>query len=382
MKRAVRATRVALLGALRRSPAWRAVTGVPQHGATPVRDYAAAHDAPYVAVHPAHVVDTGAWQAASVEPVDPFDASGLIELPATYVARLRDVRLHARGVAVIGADGGVLSGVTVHFNAPLAEHGVYRRAWLPRAQRLDGRSALLSAAGGNTYYHWMLDVLPRLELLRLAGHDIASVAHVVVNSTRAPFQQETLARVGIDMRRVVSSDEARHLSMHDALVPSHPGPFLHPPAWAVRWLARTFLGDVSPHARAPGDGSLLYLTRQEARRRRIHNGDEVERALIALGFEVLEPEGMTVAEQAARFRGARALVAAHGSALTNLAFCLPGTAVIELFQPDDVPPFYWFLANGLGLRYQALVGTRGPAEDIVVDVPALQRRVEAQLAAT
>jgi capsular polysaccharide biosynthesis protein len=49
-------------------------------------------------------------------------------------------------------------------------------------------------------------------------------------------------------------------------------------------------------------------------------------------------------------------VGAHGAALANLAFCRPGTHVIELFSPLYVNPCYRKLCLGAGLSHGAVIG--------------------------
>ena len=50
------------------------------------------------------------------------------------------------------------------------------------------------------------------------------------------------------------------------------------------------------------------------------------------------------------------VVGAHGAALANLAFCRPGTHVIELFSPRYVNPCYRNLALAAGLLHGAVIG--------------------------
>ena len=71
----------------------------------------------------------------------------------------------------------------------------------------------------------------------------------------------------------------------------------------------------------------------------------------------------SVAEQASVFASSEVIVAPHGSGLTNLLFCRPGSKVIELFSHTYVNPCYWVLSNSVGLDYYCLLGTglRPPA---------------------
>ncbi len=98
---------------------------------------------------------------------------------------------------------------------------------------------------------------------------------------------------------------------------------------------------------------------------------------------------MSPAEQVRAFAEAECIVGAHGAGLTNLAFCSPGAAVVELFASDYVNECFWALATTVeGLRYRYLVGdgsvnsswnsraNRGVASDIRVDPRQILRLLD------
>jgi capsular polysaccharide biosynthesis protein len=161
------------------------------------------------------------------------------------------------------------------------------------------------------------------------------------------------------------------------------------PRWARDFLRSEFLGEV------PGPGTeRLYVSRATARRgRKVANERQVLRALAKHGFRKVVPDELSVAEQARLFASAAAVVAPHGAALTNLVFCPPRTAVVELFAPTYVHPVYWMLAAQCELDYHYLVGKgerperwsgwpgdwRSGLDEIVVDLRELRSLLEAVL---
>ena len=98
------------------------------------------------------------------------------------------------------------------------------------------------------------------------------------------------------------------------------------------------------------------MGRGKGDRRPLVEGEKIWAGLQKLGFAQIEPEKMSVAEQARAFRSARVVVGAHGAALANLAFCRPGTHVIELFSPIYVNPCYRNLSLAAGLLHGAVIG--------------------------
>lgn len=106
-------------------------------------------------------------------------------------------------------------------------------------------------------------------------------------------------------------------------------------------------------------GERIYVSRSDARGRRILNEAEFLPRLKQLGFEVVTMSGRSGAEQLAMFRQARCIVAPHGAALTSLIACAPGTRVVEVFTPENGTAAYTALSGALGLSYKALFGTPG-----------------------
>ncbi len=356
LKRRVRSP---ILRRLRSSSWYRRISRLPRNEIVSCRDYARehAHDG-WTSYHEVH--------SAGRAPIPPEpDAAGsasplfadirVPEFPVTFAARLSHCRLYGRGIAVIGADGRVIAEGSAHIGGGPEDHAVMGRAWLPRPEHLAGTTAVLAAPAGNTYYHWLFDVLPRIALLEAAGIDLDALDRFAVNSFDRGYQRETLARFRIDASRIVETDRLRHLVCERLVLPSYPGTSGFPPRWACEFLRRSFLEEPAGPQR-PGP-ERLYVSRQGASRRRIANHDALESLLMRSGFETVHPERHTVTEQARWFRSARVVVAPHGSGLANLVFCDPGTRVIELFPPDMTGQSHYFvLSRQMGIRYRSLIG--------------------------
>ena len=83
------------------------------------------------------------------------------------------------------------------------------------------------------------------------------------------------------------------------------------------------------------------------------------------GFEAVRPETMSLSDQIMLFRQAEAIVAPHGSALTNLGFARPGCLVVELLMDAFVDWSFRNLAALMKLRYDCVLGrARRPWPDL------------------
>ncbi|NJM35167.1 MAG: glycosyltransferase family 61 protein [Rhodomicrobium sp.] len=109
----------------------------------------------------------------------------------------------------------------------------------------------------------------------------------------------------------------------------------------------------------PQGGGLMFLSRGDAKQRRLINEDGIMMLASFNGFERFEAHAGNHAEQVRRFAEADAVIAVHGAGLTNMLFMRPGATVIEAFPADCVKSTYFWLARRLGLNYMPLIGCLG-----------------------
>lgn len=274
--------------------------------------------------------------------------------PETFVAIVPKGRAWGNSGAVITADDKLLADVSVEPGKAANEHSVFHHWKLGQIFHIDGAVAVLSSAAGETYFHWMFDVLPRIDLLRHSGVSLESIDKFLVNSYRFPFHKETLAILGIPSTKVVESSQYLHLKADKLIVPSLPGITGNMPRWACIFLRREFLGDkVLEKQDRP---ERIYISRAKANYRKVINEDKLIQCLSKFGFQTVFLESMSVTEQASLFSSAKVIAAPHGAGLTNSVFCEPGTKVIEFFSANYVNVCYWSLSNQVDLEYYYLLG--------------------------
>jgi capsular polysaccharide biosynthesis protein len=308
-----------------------------------------------------------------------FSAHRRERVPPAIAASIARGRAVGPYGAVVTPNDTLLFDLSPYFGAFHAtQHPIFLQLRLPPVSEVQGALAVLTTRGVDNYYHFLIDVLPRLEVLRRAG---VRPTRYLVNRT-TPFQRELLDHFGISEDATVESAAFPHVRADELLVASLPDSHLRTPPWVVPWLRARLL----PAGVAAGR-RRLYVTRGQRRfTRRIENEEEVLTTLGPLGFDVIDPGALSVAEQVRLFAEAEIVVGAHGAGLTNIAFCSPGATVIELFPADYVNVCYWALASTVeGLQYRYLVEeTRGRpsrtqsrvASDITVDARRLLQLVE------
>lgn len=267
-------------------------------------------------------------------------------MPPTFVVPIPSGRVWGADGLVVATDDTLLADQTNVFAMKPEALPLMRKARLGAPRALPGVTATITAAMADSYYHWMLDLLPRLDLLQRSG--VAYDRLIAPNSLA--FQRETLAAAGVDPDALLRPDDDLYVECETLLFPSVPGTAGQSPLWSLDYLRGLFAAERS----GPQQTRRLYLSRADTNRRRLANEDEVFAALETSGFELVTGSGLSVAEQARLFAQAEVVVAPHGGALTNLVFSEPGTKVVEFFPPGYNPVCFWTICAGLGLPYRPI----------------------------
>ncbi|MFO7143112.1 hypothetical protein B9T16_16470 [Arthrospira sp. PCC 8006] len=225
---------------------------------------------------------------------------------------------------------------------------------LPETIHLKGNIAFVSAHYGHNYFHWMVEVIPRLHLVLASGLPIDKI---VVNKFGHKYEDETLAMFDIPEHQKMFGC-FRHVQAEVLIVQCRTLPT---PKWACDFVKNLVL----KHPLLEEDNrcnysSKIYISRANAYYRKVINEQELMDILKPLGFQVVYLENMSVKEQALCLHHAEVVISPHGAGLTNLVFCEPGTKVIELFPPGASVPCYWTMSEICELDYYYLVGEFNP----------------------
>jgi len=215
----------------------------------------------------------------------------------------------------------------------------------------EGRLAVVSSPGGENWYHWLLQILPRLIIL---SESQVAYDRIYLNNVVHPWQINSLElvlsflRIPKEKMLVVNGNSVVRASI--LVVPSVPfipsrGVFL--PEWMRRSLRAIFLSEESS-TEAFQVSEKIYISRSKASIRRIINEEEYVPELEALGFKVVHLETISSSFQAALFNGARIIIAPHGSGLSNLLFSRSGCKVIEIDRDDERRGCFKLLTKSIG----------------------------------
>ena len=226
-----------------------------------------------------------------------------------------------------------------HHARPVSPHQVK----MTRAIR--GRAAMITGPGHTVYGHWLSDFLPKLYLLKAAGHDIRTLRFLLPSDTPG-FGPAWLGLLGIPAENIIFFDPAREtLMVEELLVPTilHNGTRT---SVLMRDAAETLLSMVGEIPGPAETRRRLFVSRSRASQSRpLLNRERIEQIAAGFGLEIVHPESMSLTEQIRLFADASLLVGEYGSALHGSLFSRPGTTVCNL-RGSLIHP--GFIQSGLG----------------------------------
>ncbi|MGH2914915.1 MAG: glycosyltransferase family 61 protein [Solirubrobacteraceae bacterium] len=271
--------------------------------------------------------------------------SARVTLPHVRLYSLHDVTVFARSSAFVSDSSVIIERVPgaddrrCEFEeANLISHGHrFATAIRPVKVASSERGFFLAGFGYWNYYHWMLELLPKLRYWRSLTPELRAYPLMVGERTGwYPSLLEAL-RIFIDEAEILILKE-NHVYQVDHLLHIN-APNATPvnlrndeqarvtdslirPDTIHDWRARVGLGSARTHAA----GRRLFLARRGDRRS--YNQADVLGVFVAAGFEPVYLDGMSLREQIDAISSAEFLAGPTGAAWTNLIFSSPGTTAL------------------------------------------------------
>ena len=264
---------------------------------------------------------------------------------------------------------------------------------------VDQAISLIGSASAN-YVHWLTETAPKLALIDEI--DSLKTYPLIIDAGLHPNIIESLNYLNTHCREIVPLEPGQLCKVRKliAISPVAYVPFDYRrgfapelecinPGWAMfvplglhklreKLLQRMGSGGPVPRRR-------LYL-RRTSQFRAMRNATEVETLLRDSGFQVIEPETLSFAEQIRLFSEAESIVAQAGAALGNIIFAPQGCRVVILSAWSPFSIYYYFsnLASIFGQKCTFVLcepdgqeGNEHPAhKELKVDIQALKEAID------
>jgi len=218
------------------------------------------------------------------------------------------------------------------------------------------------ACDGDNFAHFLFDWLPRIVYFIQAKVEALAKTLFVLGGTFGAFQQALLAQIilkyGVEPQNFVFPDSRVIFDISGPVYffsdqtrsPLHPAHMAHPNTMQI--IRETIGGitrDKAPHPK-------LFISRADARLRRISNEPALIAQLEPRGFQVVRLSEHDVSTQISLLRGAEIVVGAHGMGLTHAVAHDGGLSLVELFHPLICSDAYIWIAKALGFQHRSVFG--------------------------
>ena len=228
-----------------------------------------------------------------------------------------------------------------NFNSDCLNNSVLKKGTPRLKKRVKGKVlSLLTGGGGNSnYWHWLFDVLPRIEIFKKKENNLNNIDFFLFPNLDLNFQKESLELLQIDRKKRLSSKDYRHLFADQITITSHPYNILNDPnldslnipSWICEYLRTNFLKKALQNSKLKVYPEKIYINRKDTTSLRyIINLKEVENILEKEGFSSLTLANYSFSDQISLFHNAKKIIGLHGAGFANLIFCKQNTKVIEL----------------------------------------------------
>lgn len=257
------------------------------------------------------------------------------QYPPIAIAEIPGGHVYAGG-AIFSPDGTVIArDLSIDFNARANSHYLCGRP-IHKSHQLEGHTLSVASWGTQSYYHWLLDELPRYLIPENLEFD------QIICSRNTAINREALSALGLENKKILFLNQTKHYRCELLTVPSYVTPIGHPSPYLVEGLKSVAISLIHPQRQYP---EKLFISRQTARSRRIVNEDQIFSFFEAQGYTRICLEDFSWQDQINLFYYAREIVSPHGAGLANLVFCAQKPLVVELFNAKYIHWCFWKLAR-------------------------------------
>lgn len=232
--------------------------------------------------------------------------------------------------------------------------------------------SLLQGSSGSNYWHWLYDIMPKIELLYKNDY-LRKIDFFYVPDVNK-FIIETFKLYGIKKNQLINSKDFKHIVADQIYVFEHlyikEGNFVNAfekiPKWIPFLLNRKFLKLKKKFKCS----KKIFIDRSDSKfiHFKIINYKETKKFFKKKGFEFYKLSKLSFLKQVYLFYHADIIVGAHGAGFANLAFCKKKTRVYEFLpKKESYRSGYKKISNFLKLKHSKIITKNEPLFGINVD---------------
>ena len=225
------------------------------------------------------------------------------------------------------------------------------------------------------YYHWLIDVLPRLIILQKEIKKKKSLNLLVPNYSKN-YQKESLdCLIKYKKTNFINFNKYKFMQFEQIILSSNNEKFEYFNFSLLSILKNKILVEAKKKFRkSQYEYTKIFISRSDANlkyKRNLINDVEIENYLIKKGFKKLVLSNYSFLEQALIFNNTKLIIGLHGAGLANILFCKKNTKVIEI-SLNKWPNMYKKLSSCLKLSYKKILAKEYSNDQVTLSISKMK----------
>ena len=185
--------------------------------------------------------------------------------------------------------------------------------------------SLVQGASGSNYWHWLSDVVPKIEILH-KNNFLKKISFFYLPDINN-FILDVLKCYGIEENQLINSKKFKHIAADELFVFEHlyilKGTFNKGfekiPQWIVTFLKLKFIS-LKKKFKA---SNKIFIDRSDSKflHFQIKNNNQIKKYLQTKGFKSYQLSQLSFFEQIYLFNNSKIIIGPHGAGFANLVFC-------------------------------------------------------------
>ena len=220
--------------------------------------------------------------------------------------------------------------------------------------------SLVQGASGSNYFHWLFDLLPKIEIL--FKNDYLKKIDFFYLPTINSFILRTLKSYGIKEKQLINSSIQKHIEADEIFAFEHlyikKGHFHNSfgkiPKWIIFFLRKKFI----KLKKEISFNKHFFIDRSDSKfeHYKINNQVELKKILKKNGFDYIQLSKIDWYKQIYMFNNAKTIIGLHGAGLANLVFCRKNTKIYEILVKNHSQiNLYKNISKKIRLNYKKII---------------------------
>ena len=220
--------------------------------------------------------------------------------------------------------------------------------------------SLVQGASGSNYFHWLFDLLPKVEIL--SKNDYLKKIDFFYVPTINNFILKTLKIYGIKEKQLINSNKQKHIEADEIFTLEHfylkKGNFQNSFGMIPKWIILLLQKKFTKLKKRISFKKNFFIDRSDSKymHYKISNQIEVKKILKKNNFDYIQLSKIDWYKQIYIFNNAKTIIGLHGAGLANLVFCKKRTKVFEILTKNDSKrDIYENISKKIKLNYKKII---------------------------